>query len=131
MSEHYATMQQMTKVDESQRDLEQKNPGFVVSQIQYEDFKITKFQREMEQNRMSEVDKAVENKIQYNLEMDVIEVLNFLDSEEDTLKIDEEAFNGLANALECLGVREDDIKYLGAKMTASEDLQKTDIKFIQ
>lgn len=39
----------------------------------------------MEQNRMSEVDKAVENKIQYNLEMDVIEVLNFLDSEEDTL----------------------------------------------
>ena len=66
-----------------------------------------------------------------NLEMDVIEVLNFLDSEEDTLQIDEEAFIGLANALECLGVREDDIKYLGAKMTASEDLQKTDIKFIQ
>ena len=31
MSDHYATMQQMTKVDESQRDLEQKNPGFVVS----------------------------------------------------------------------------------------------------
>ena len=31
MSEKYATMQQMTQVDEKQRDLEQENPGFVVS----------------------------------------------------------------------------------------------------
>ena len=66
---------------------------------------------------MSEVDKAVGNKIQYNLEMQVIEILNFLDSEEDTIKITEEAFEGIANALELLGVRKDDIIYLGAKMT--------------
>lgn len=80
---------------------------------------------------MSEVDKAVGNKLLYNLEMQIIEVLNFLDSEEDTMEIDEKAFNGLANALLCLGVRNDDIKYLGSKMTGEEALQKIDIKFIQ
>ena len=54
---------------------------------------------------MIEVDKAVENKVQYNLEMQVMEVLKLLDFEEDALRIDDETFNGLANALEYLGVR--------------------------
>ena len=130
MAGHYATMQQMTQLDEQQRSLEEQNPGFVVSQIQHEDFQITRFQRQMEQSRMGAVDQAAQKKARYHLEIQVMEVLKLLDFEGDALRIDEQSFGGLADALLCLGVHRDDVDYLGDAL-AERDLRKAAISRIQ
>ena len=44
------------------------------------------------------------NKIAFNLEIQLMEILKFLDSYDESTKLDEEAFDGLAYALEWLGV---------------------------
>ena len=131
MADHYGSMQQMTDIDDKQRQLERRNPALVVSQIQYEDFQITNFQREMEQARMSQIDKAVENKIQYNSEMKIVDVLNFLDSEEETMTLSKEQIKNMTDALTMLSVHQDDIYCLVDKLTADEQLEAVDIKFVQ
>lgn len=59
-----------------------------------------------------------------------MEVLKVLDFEGEALWIDEESFWGLANALDCLGVHEDDIDYLGHKLVET-DLKRSEITSIQ
>ena len=88
MRDNYATMEKMSDLHEMQHDLEKKNPGFVVSQIPYEDFKITKFQASMEHKRMGEVEEGVKKKVHYNMEMIVVELLKLLDHQGDELWID-------------------------------------------
>lgn len=53
-----------------------------------------------------------------------------LDFVGNSLWIDEESFWGLANALDCLGVHEDDIDYLGQKMVET-DPTRSEIVSIQ
>ena len=62
--------------------------------------------------------------------MQVLELLKFLDFEDENLVVDEEAYDGLANALRVLGVRQDDIEYLGTKMTGMQERQKQDMEFL-
>ena len=62
--------------------------------------------------------------------MQVLELLKFLDFEDENLVVDDEAYDGLANALRVLGVRQDDIEYLGTKMTGMQERQKQDMEFL-
>ena len=49
-----------------------------------------------------------------------MEILKFMDSHDESLKIDKEASDGLAFALELLGVNQDEIEYFKTKLADKE-----------